>query len=133
MLQLEKSEARRMISGTVHAYKIEEIRAGGCRSIEDYANEHGTPAQRAYNDMCIAYGADPKLFADFVSQGYLPMDRAEFCEDEYFQVKDAFELTVHPHLDLDLAKKILDGAWVCESDGNPVPGEWQHCVSVLLE
>ena len=130
LLQLGKHEARRMISGTVRAYTIEEIRAGGQRSKEDYASEHGTPAQRAYNDMCIAYGADAKLFADFVSKGYLPKERAEFCEDEYFQIKDAFEILLYPHLDLDLAKKNLDAAWVCVGDGNQASGEWQNCVSV---
>ena len=130
LLQLGKHEARRMISGTVRAYSIEEIRAGGQCSKEDYASEHSTPAQRAYNDMCIAYGADAKLFADFVSKGYLPKERAEFCEDEYFQIKDAFEILLYPHLDLDLAKKNLDGAWVCVGDGNQASGEWQNCVSV---
>ena len=65
-----------------------------------------------------------------MSQGYLPKERAEFCEDEYFQIKDAFEILLHPHLDLDLAKKNLDGAWVCVGDGNQASGEWQNCVSV---
>ena len=133
LLQLGKSVARRTISGTAHAYRFEEIRAGGDCSVERFANEHSTPAQRAYNEMCIAYGSDKKLFADYVSQGYLPKERAEFCDEEYFQIQDAFEQLLHPHLDRDLADKILERARACEIDDNSVPGEWQHCVPVPPE
>jgi hypothetical protein len=133
LLQLGKPVARRTISGTVYAYSFEEIRAGGGCSAERFSNEHETPAQRGYNQMCLAYGSDKKLFADYVSRGFLPKERAEFCDEEYLQIQDAFKILLHPHLDLDLAEKILERARACESDGNPVPGEWQHCVPVRLE
>jgi hypothetical protein len=133
LLQLGKPVARRTISGTAYAYSFEEIRAGGDCSPERFANEHETPAQRAYNQMCLAYGSDKELFADYVSQGFLPKERAEFCDEEYFQIQDAFEILLHPHLDLDLAEKILERARACESNSNPAPGEWQHCVPVQLE
>jgi len=45
--------------------------------------------------MCISYGANNKLFADFVNKGYLPKERAEYCHEEYEQVEDAFEILVH--------------------------------------
>ena len=35
-------------------------------------------AQRFYNVMCMAYGADPKVFAVLVDDGHLPKDRAEW-------------------------------------------------------
>lgn len=133
LLQLNKPEARRLIAGTVHAYSRDEKLTGGNRSLEDFANEHDTPAQRAYNLMCMAFGADAKPFADFVSKGYLPKERAEFCEDEYFQIQDAFEITVHSHLDFDLAEKILDREWVCKGDDNADPGEWRNCIWVPLD
>ncbi|MEE8577735.1 MAG: DUF4344 domain-containing metallopeptidase [candidate division Zixibacteria bacterium] len=133
LLNLGKPMARRTISGTAHAYRFEETRAGGGCSAERFSNEHETPAQRGYNQMCLAYGSDKKLFADYVSQGYLPKERAEFCDEEYFQIQDAFEILFHPHLDLDLAEKILDRVRACESDGNSVPGDWEHCVPVRLE
>ena len=116
LLQFGESEARRLIAGTAHAYNIDEERTGGCRSMEDYAGEHGTPAQRFFNILCIAYGADDELFGDIVSKGYLPQTRAEFCDEEYEQVQDAFELLVHPHLDLVLAEKTQDGTWLREQD-----------------
>src|SRR5688572_32230290 len=52
-----------------------------------HAGEHGTPAQRFYNLVCIAYGADAQLFADLVQKGYLPKERAEGCAEEYQQVR----------------------------------------------
>ena len=42
-----------------------------------FVDEHGTPAQRLYNLLCIAYGSDKELFADVVEKGYLPKERAE--------------------------------------------------------
>ena len=113
-LQLGKAEARRLIMGTAYAYKTDAERAVAPPSLKQFADEHGTPAQRAYNVLCIAYGADPKLFGDFVTKGYLPKKRADACGDEYGQVADAFETLVGPHIDRTLAKKILDKSWLPE-------------------
>ena len=79
----------------------------GRPTLEEFSEEHGTPAQRAANLLCIAYGADPKLFGDVVSKGYLPKSRAEQCQDEYEQIFDAFDAVILPHVDRDLAQKIL--------------------------
>lgn len=114
LLQFGEADAHRLIAGTAYAYKTDEIRSGPCRSMEDYANEHSTPAQRAFNLLCIAYGADTKLFGDFVSAGHLPKARAEFCEEEYEQVQDAFEMLVRPHIDSVLAEKVQNRSWLRE-------------------
>ena len=53
-------------------------------------------------------------FADVVSEGHLPMARAEFCEEEYEQVQDAFEILVKPHLDPVLAEKVRNNSWLRE-------------------
>jgi hypothetical protein len=116
LLQFGESEARRLIAGTAYAYHIDEMKADPCRSMEDYSQEHGTPAQRFFNVLCIAYGADTKLFADIVSDGYLPKARAEYCEEEYEQVQDAFDLLVLPHIDVALAEKLLDTKWLREPE-----------------
>jgi hypothetical protein len=68
-----------------------------------YADEHGTPAQRLYNLLCIAYGSDKELFADVVKVGYLPSDRADMCEDEYKQVDFAYRQLIAPLIDPDSA------------------------------
>ena len=65
--------------------------------LKKFADEHGTPSQRFFNVLCLAYGADKELFADFVSKGYLPQDRSEGCEDEYAQVDRAFERLIMPY------------------------------------
>lgn len=115
LLQFGESEARRLITGAVHAYGTEAKKSGRCRSLEDFANDHSTPGQRAYNLMCLAYGADQEVFSDFVGKGYLPKERAEYCNEEYGQVQEAFELLINRHVDLDLADKVRNGAWLCES------------------
>ncbi len=116
LLQFGEAESRRLIAGTAYAYNMDEQKIDPCRSMEDYANEHGTPAQRFFNVLCIAYGADPELFSDIVSKGYLPKSRAEYCEEEYEQVQDAVDLLIIPHIDLDLADKIMDNAWLSEPE-----------------
>lgn len=116
LLQFGESEARRLIIGTAYAYDIDEKRTGQNRVMEDYANEHGTPAQRLYNELCIAYGANAKLFGDIVSRGYLPWTRAEYCNEEYEQVQEAFSKLVLPHIDLVMSKEILGTTWLPEPD-----------------
>ena len=61
-----------------------------------FADEHGLPAQRFYNVLCMAYGADPKLFADLVEKEYLPKERAEGCDGEYEQVVRAMKSSSGP-------------------------------------
>ena len=116
LLQFGESEARRLIAGTAYAYHMDEKKIDPCRSMEDYAKEHGTPAQRFFNVLCIAYGADTKLFGDIVSKGYLPKSRAEYCEEEYEQVQDAVDLLIIPHIDLDFADKIMGNPWLQEPE-----------------
>jgi hypothetical protein len=77
-----------------------------------FADMHGTPAQRFYNVLCIAYGADKQLFGDIVEKGYLPKDRAKDCKDEYQQVAYAYEKLIGPHVDRARAKKVFDKRWL---------------------
>jgi hypothetical protein len=116
LLQFGGREARRLIAGTAYAYHMDEQKADHRRSMEDYASEHGTPAQRFFNVLCMAYGADPKLFGEVLSKGYLPKARAEYCDEEYEQVQHAFDLLVVPHIDLVLAEEILDTTWLSEPE-----------------
>jgi hypothetical protein len=99
MLHFSKAEARRLILGTAYAYKVEVEGTTEEAGMTDFADEHGTPAQRFYNLLCIAYGAEPELFADIVKKGYLPEDRADGCEDEYAQVEKAWKRLIEPHID----------------------------------
>jgi hypothetical protein len=112
MLHLGKAEARRLIAGAAYAYKTEAEAAKTPFAIKQFADVHGTPAQRFYNLLCIAYGADPQLFGDFVEKGYLPKERAEGCKDEFQQVAYAYQQLIGPHIDPVLARRVLDRSWL---------------------
>lgn len=112
MLQLGKVEVRRLIGGVAYAYKTEAEAATKPPTMTHFADVHGTPAQRFYNVLCIAYGADKQLFGDLVENGYLPKDRAEDCKDEYQQVAYAYEKLIGPHVDRARAKKVFDKRWL---------------------
>jgi hypothetical protein len=112
MLHFGKAEARRLILGTAYAYKLEAEDATEKVTMTKFADEHGTPAQRFYNLLCIAYGADAELFADLVNKGYLPSKRADGCEDEYEQIQRAFQRLISPHIDLTLARELTDRSWL---------------------
>lgn len=103
LLQLGDDVARRMIGGVAHNLATEAKHAKADRKA--FADEHGLPAQRFYNLVCIAYGAKPQLFADVVDKGYLPKERAEGCEDEYKQVAYAVSKLLSPHMDKTAAEE----------------------------
>ena len=118
MLQFDKPEARRLIVGNAYQYKGDIRSPVVVQSMRKFSDVHGTPSQRYYNVLCLAYGADPVLFADFVASGKLPKDRAEGCEFEYQQIANAFERLVVPNLDPDL-RKGLHKAWLPPVDTQP--------------
>jgi hypothetical protein len=107
MLRYDKDRARRLILGNAYQYKNDVIRPAIAEPVTTFADEHGTPAQRFFNVLCIAYGADPKLFADVVEMKYLPKSRAEGCADEYQQVEFAFNKLIGPHIDKRLARHFM--------------------------
>jgi hypothetical protein len=83
----------------------------------DFADIHGVAAQRFYNVLCIAYGAERDLFNDFVQKGLLPKDRAATCESEYRQIVRAYVDLVAPHVDPDAQKKVQAMEWLKPDDG----------------
>jgi Putative metallopeptidase len=112
MLHLGKAEARRLIAGTAYAYKTEVEAAIAPTAVKQFGDAHGTPAQRFYNLLCIAYGADAQLFGDMVEEAHLPRERTADCKDEYRQVAHAYEKLIGPHIDRDLAKNLFDKSWL---------------------
>jgi hypothetical protein len=113
-LGLGKDEARRLIMGTTYAYMLEVVDTDP-PTMEEYADEQSTPEQRAFNLLCIAYGADPAQFEDVVKMGGLPDFRVELCEEEYEHLTYAYETLIGPHIDPVLAKKIFDRTWLPET------------------
>ena len=106
MLQDPPQEKRGLILGAAYSY-ASELRVRSARDLKrprlrfgryvSFASEHSTPAQRLYNLLCMAYGADREMFADVVERGYLPKNRAEMCEDEYRQIDFAYRTLIAPH------------------------------------
>jgi hypothetical protein len=99
--------------GTVYTYLM-EVKSTDSPSMAEFADEHSTPEQRAFNLVCMAYGADPVLFADLPALTGLPQERADNCEDEYELISLAYQGLIGPHVDPDLAKKLLDKTWLPE-------------------
>jgi hypothetical protein len=112
-LNFGKDEARRLIMGTVYAYML-EVQDTDAPSMEEFADEHSTSEQRAFNLLCIAYGADPELFEDISTLGGLPQDRVDICEEEYELISFAYQTLIGPHIDPELAKKVFDRTWLPE-------------------
>lgn len=65
---------------------------------EQFADEHSMNLTRMYNLECWVYGADPQANADLVTDGSLPQDRADRCEDEYQQLSDSWSVLLEPYL-----------------------------------
>jgi hypothetical protein len=110
LLQFGPDVARRTIVGAALLFRqmsIEQV-----PGTADYASVHGLPAQRFINVLCIAYGAHPDLFADFVKQGFLPVTRIGYCRWEYQQILHAFRTLIAPHVDPVLQAKVKGREWL---------------------
>jgi hypothetical protein len=99
-LQFPPDDARRLIEGV--AFMM------GSEARQDFmekqrphmfAGPHGLNAQRYYNVLCLAYGANSAMFDDVAPAG-LPAWRAGDCGDEYALLKRAFDRLVLPHVDV---------------------------------
>jgi hypothetical protein len=113
LLHVSREEARALILGTAFIGRV-EARADldGKRELKHYANVHGTPGQRYFNILCIAYGFDRVLFADAVTLWNLPEDRAGGCAGEYEQLDHAFKTLIMPHIDKNLLAQVRERKWL---------------------
>jgi hypothetical protein len=113
MLQFGQDVARTTIKGAAFTY----LNNRNPRSRAEYADEHGTDAQRFFNYLCLAYGGEPDAFRDFVDNGVLPKARANGCAREHQVVKKAFAKTILPHIDQQLMKTVQSVQWLRQTDG----------------
>jgi hypothetical protein len=125
MLQFGKDQARRLIGGAAYAanevIKRFDPKSNVEKPLEKYSSVHGLPEQRFFNLVCLAYGADPVTFADVVDKGYLPKRRAGDCEYEYQTFKRAFASQILPHIDRQMARAVLNTAWLPPSQSPQPP------------
>jgi hypothetical protein len=99
LLQFPAEDARRLIQGvafTVGSEAREDLEEG--QRPQDFAGSHGLNAQRHYNVLCLAYGANPALFDNEAPPG-LPPWRARNCDGEWSLLQRAFSKTILPHVD----------------------------------
>jgi hypothetical protein len=123
-LQFGSTTARRILTGTAFVWRAAELtrHQNRKRRFEDYADEHGTDAQRFFNTLCVALGSDvvnhTNVFSDFVP--LLPERRRTKCGQEYLHVKNSFARFVLPHVDQALLKKVQATEWLRSEDGSEV-------------
>jgi hypothetical protein len=123
MLQFGKGQARRLIGGAAWAWRaylgdykrnpVVQMRIAG------FASDHGLPEERFYNLLCLAFGADPVQFADLGD--YLPPTRSPNCSYEYKTLIHAFHKEITPHIDREMAGRILDTTWLPDPESNTAP------------
>jgi hypothetical protein len=63
-------------------------------------------AQRFYNYLCFAYGAQAKSYEFLVNGFNLPPERAKLCREEYFKLRRAFRTTFLRHIDATLIEQV---------------------------
>jgi Putative metallopeptidase len=119
VLQFGKEQARRLILATAYSYKHYILNPTVTAPLVAFSDAHSPPPERFYNLLCLAYGADSELFADFVTKGYLPQGRANGCKREYGELTYAFNKVIIPHLDQHLAHEVLQKAWLPEEKNRP--------------
>ena len=124
MRQFGKTRAKDLITGAAYTYKKYVQGPYVSAPLAAFSDIHDAPAQRFYNMLCLAYGADPVLFAEFVEKDtveYLPKGRARNCKREFEQVTFAFNESIRPHIDERLEKQVLDRTWLPEVKEPPAP------------
>jgi len=112
MLRMGSDEARRLITGAAYYYRRHLQNEDVSLKLKAFSGEHSQPQERFYNQMCMAYGAHPTVFAELIDAGYLPKQRAMRCQRDYVKVSNALQTLFRPHIDADLAKQVLDDTWL---------------------
>jgi hypothetical protein len=63
-----------------------------------YWDEHSLSIQRYYNMACLVYGSDPEGYAHWISEEWLPQERAVRCDAEYEQAASSWEALLEPYM-----------------------------------
>ncbi len=87
-------EGVKAVLAAADAFAIESKQ--GSRSQRELADEHLLQEQRFYNSLCMTYGSNPNKYASFVTEGYLPKDRAVRCPSEYQRTVDSWKNLLDP-------------------------------------
>jgi hypothetical protein len=121
MLLFGKQDARRLIVGAAYTYRNAIQNPKVTSRLVAFSSQHGAPAQRFFNLMCLAFGADRETFGDLIKIGYLPEARSRGCRVEFGELNFAFRQLIQPHVDQELAKAALQQGWLPPSEARPDP------------
>ena len=123
MLQFGKGQARHFIGGAAWAWRayLGDYKRNPVvpMRIANFASDHGLPEERFYNLLCLAFGADPVQFSDL--RDFLPSARSSNCKFEYQTLVHAFQKEIRPHVDQEMAKRVLDTNWLPDPESKTVP------------
>ena len=123
MLQFGEGQARRLIAGAAWAWRayLGDYKKNPVvpLRLSAFESDHGLPQERFYNLVCLSFGADRAGFADLAN--YLPPTRAPGCAFEYRTLIRAFKKEVSPHIDPEMARRVLDTNWLERLETEPLP------------
>lgn len=123
MLQFGEGQAHRLIAGAAWAWRayLGDYKKNPVvpLRLSAFGSDHGLPQERFYNLVCLSFGADRAGFADLAN--YLPPTRAPGCAFEYRTLVRAFKKEISPHIDPEMARRVLDTNWLERLETEPLP------------
>jgi len=123
MLQFGREQARRLIGGAAWAWRAylgDYTRNPAMPTrLAAFASDHGLPQERFYNLLCLAFGADSVQFSDL--RDFLPAARSSNCKFEYQTLSMRSKREIRPHIDQEMAKRVLDTNWLPDPEPKTVP------------
>jgi Putative metallopeptidase len=108
MVQFGRDVAVKVMLGAARFFEVSERQWNQA----DFASEQSPEAQRFYNYLCIAIGADPATFKYLVEQNTMPLRRAQRCQTEFLALREAFVQQILPHVDMQLLKRVQSATWL---------------------
>jgi hypothetical protein len=123
MLQFGEGQAHRLIAGAAWAWRayLGDYKKNPVvpLRLSAFGSDHGLPQERFYNLVCLSFGADRAGFADLAN--YLPATRAPGCAFKYRTLVRAFKKEISPHIDPEMARRVLDTNWLERLETEPLP------------
>jgi hypothetical protein len=97
MLLADSEESGKMLSNAAAAWFMSHDRSQKAGAEAITWGEHSLDIQRAYQIVCLMYGANPDRFKDVADAAELPEERRVRCAGEYEQAKTAWSSILDPH------------------------------------
>lgn len=120
MLQFGGEQALQLIDGAAYGYhayvKDLKDKPQVTLPLAAFSSDHGSPEQRYFNLICIAYGYDDRLFISEMDK--IPPGRSKKCKFEYDDIKFAMRTVFWPHLDHEKVRRVLAMKWFIDANAN---------------